>query len=537
MSIPVTSWSEVTQDDFDAAYALVAQIIAEEHPELHTRSGVIKDMVLRLHGVLGGAGRIERSRFFNSNSLLALQQNPDLADTAIVDQNLSNYRIVRNPGDTATGTITIVLSKGTPIVVPSGYIFYAGTRKFVTSSSFASRLSSTDVVTDTDRLMTANSDGTYSFTITVTADTLGANYNLKTGDSLTMSTVLHYVTRIYATQDFTGGQDAETNADLNSRLETGYAAQTWSNIPNIKALINAQTNFDTANISVIRSGSPEILRDKHGIYPISYGGRIDVWVKVPQTPASLSVTKTATYKQTTVLGPVWEITLTRDDLPGVYLIESLLRSGRASSAIVAPTSITRTYSKQTNDPDIANALEASFSSFQGMTIQFVDAANADETTLTANVSTATYTVTGLGTPNLAALQKSIGGIALGPPAGDVVIRGAVPCFMAVDISVDTLTSTIDSAVIANALATYINSSGFDGHIYAARLGTIAQNLMPEGVSVIRVQLSGLIYGPDGSKKLYRNRDLITAPNDPANMITTNTVAFYLDPNDVIINAL
>ena len=73
-------------------------------------------------------------------------------------------------------------------------------------------------------------------------------------------------------------------------------------------------------------------------------------------------------------------------------------------------------------------------------------------------------MTGLGTPNLAALQKSIGGIALGPPAGDVVIRGAVPCFMAVDISVDTLTSTIDSAVIANALATYINSSGFDGHI-------------------------------------------------------------------------
>ena len=534
MGIEVTSWNEIDQADFDAAFALVSQIVAEEHPELHTRSGVIKDIVLRLHGVLGGAARVERQRFLASNSLLALQTNPDLADTTIVDQNLSNYRITRNAGANASGTITIVLSSATPIVIPFGYVFLAGSLEFTSNASYASRVSSTDLVTETDRLMTANQDGTYSFTISVTANQLGTASQLHVGDTLALSNPISGVVRVYVTQDFTGGQDAESNAALLSRLESGMALQSWSNTTGIATIINKQSGFTNAAVSVIRSGDPEMLRDRHGLFPISYGNRIDAWVKLPQTPSVTSIAKKAKYIETTTAGVVWEITLDRHDIPGVYFIETLLRTGRASTQVVKPQSMTRQYSSESTDPDIANALESGFSAFQGMVVRFIDTPDSADT-LVANTTLVDYTVTGWCINGLEDLQTTLMSDSVKPPAGDIVVRSAVPCFMSVNILVDKKPATLDTAAIGTAVASLVNNTGFVGNIYSSRIASTVQPLLPAGVNIVRIQLSGLVYGPDGSQKLYRDRDVIQAPDLPTKMVTANTVGFYLDAGGVVVN--
>jgi hypothetical protein len=534
MPIEVQSWDEVSQADYDAARALLTQIVSERHPEIYTRRGTISDLVLTLHGVLGGAGRLERTRLLLANSLQAIAANPGLADSDLVDALLANYRVTRDSGNFAVGSVTLVLTRPVPTVVPSGFAFTSGLREFVTTGSFAARLSAGDILSPTDRVLTEQADGTFTFSVDVKANSLGLSGMLRQGDAVALSRPIPNVSRAFAGRDFVDGRDAESNADLYARLQLGVAARTWSNAVNLAALVREQTNFADAIVSIVGAGDPEMLRDKHSLFPIAYGNRIDVWVKTPRQPVALTITKTATYVSTGANGPIWSIALDRDDLPAAYHVRDVLRTGRSAAAAVAPTSFTRLYAARTADPDLTTALEAGFSRFQSGTLLFEDAAAPDDV-LVANETTAEYTVTSLALEHVADLQSLLTASAIKPPAGDIVVRAAVPCLLSVELDFASIPEDLPRADIAAALSDHVNKSGFNSAIYASRLVTIAAAFLADDVNLNRVRLSGIILGPDGSRKLYRSHESLTAPNDPGHMITPATVAFYLDPIDVSFN--
>lgn len=536
MPIPVTTWDEITQDDYDAARALQTQIVAERHPEIHTRGGTISDLVMTLHGVLGGAGRIERQRLLDSNSIFQAIQNPSLVDSDTLDNLFSNYFVTRQAGGFATGSITIVLSQPSPTVIPEGFIFTAGTRDFATTNSFAARLTSADVLSDSDRILVAQPDGTYTFTVDVQAAVLGLNGSLRQGDVVTLSRPVPNVTQAFATEDFVGGKDAELNTDLVARLELGIAAKTWSNDTNVAALVRNQTGFTDAIVSVIGAGDPEMLRDKHSLFPLAYGNRVDIYVKTPSQPSVFTVVKSATYVGTTINGPTWQILLARDDIPAVYAVTKLRRQGRIASAVVAPTTVARQYQAAADDPDIETALETGFSSFQSCLITFTDSAEPSDT-LVADVTTVDYLVTGSALNGIDILQTAMTAPGTKPLAGDVVVRAAVPCLVSLEIDFDRLTDEVPTTTIASALADYVNKLGFNTGVFSSRIMSITAGFLPAGINLQRIRLSGIILGPDGSKKLYRSFEFLAAPNDPAHMITPATVAFYLDPSDIAFNTI
>lgn len=533
MAIEVTSWADVTQADYDAAAALITQIVVEQHPELDQRRGVISDIVLRLHGVLGGAGRVERERLLRSNSLLALATDPTLADTDVATALLSNYLVSPQAGDYARGEVTIVVSQAVQTIVPNGYVFLADNRQYLTEASYASRLNPSDILSDTDRLMIAQTDGTYTFTVPIRAAELGSGSRLRAGDALTAARPLANVRQIYAAADFTDGRNAESLNDLYSRLALGVAAKTWSNTGNLQALVREQTGFSDALVSVIRAGSPEMLRDKHGLFPLAYGNRVDLWLKFPRTPSIETVIATATYTAQSADGPVWRLSLPRTVLPGLYFVTQLLRSGRANAAAVLPTALTRGYTREATDPDMVSALEAAFSPFQELTVNFVDVASTDDV-LVAGETTAEYAVTAMYTPDLVTLQELLTAPALAALGGDIVVRGATPCFVAVQLEVDLRPADLPEAAIASAVATYVNTSGFVGALYSSRIAVAIAALLPAGVNLKRVRLSGLIYKPDGTRAIYRDHEVLRVPYEPASMVSDNTVAFYLNAADVSI---
>jgi len=536
MPIPVTSWDEIDQASFDAARALQTEIVVEKHPEIATRSGAISDLVLTLHGVLGAGGAIERARLLDANSILLAIQNPGSIDDATLDQLFGNYFVSRRVGSYGRGRVSLVFSQAVPLVIPQGFVFSAGTRDFTATASFAIRLSAADVLSDTDVVLVLQPDGTFVASVDVQAVAIGSSGGLRQGDLLTSQKALPFLIRIFATEDFTDATDPESNADLVLRLEAGIAAHSWSNNTNLTALIRQQTGFENALVSVIGAGDPEMLRDKHSLFPIAYGNRVDVYVKAPALPSVFTLVKPALFVGTGANGPTWQITLDRDDIPALYAVTRLLRVGRIASAVVAPTSTVRSFVNTAGDPDIANALETGFSRFQTVVVTFTDAAESDDT-LTENVTTVDYQLTGSALTGIDTLQAALTTANLKPLAGDIVVRAAVPCLVSLDIDFDRITSELPTTKIATALASYVNQINFGSGVFASRVISIVSSFLPAGINLQRVRLTGVILGPDGSKKLYRSFEFLVAPDDAAHMITPNTVGFFLDPSDISFNTL
>ena len=536
MPIAVTTWDEVDQDNYDAARAVLAEIVVERHPEVETRGGTISDLVLTLQGVLSAAGRIERQRLLESNSVLQAIQNPNLVDSATLDDLFSNYFVTRENGGFASGQVTISLSQPTPTVIPQGFVFSAGTRDFITTNSFAARLTEADVLSDTDRVLTKQPDGTYTFLVDVKAAVIGSASTLRQGDVVTLSKPVANVLQAFATNDFTGGADPEANSDLVARLELGIAAKTWSNSTNVAALVRKQPGFADARVSVCGAGAPEMLRDKHSLFPIAYGNRVDIYVKTLSQPTVTTVTLPATYIGNGLNGPIWQIAIGRDDMPAVYAVTRLRRGSRVASAVVAPTTVAGQYTAAAGDPDIVTPIEAAFSRFQSLLVTFTDAADPSDT-LVANVTQVDYFVTGTALMNISDLQAALTAPALKALAGDVVVRAAVPCLVSLEVDFDRITDAVPTTTIASALADYVNKSDFNGAIYTSRIMSIVSSFLPSGVNLQRVRISGIVLGPDGSKRLFRSFEFLAAPYDPANMITPATVAFYLDPSDIAFNAI
>jgi len=535
MSIPVLSWSEIPQADYDAAFLLFSQLVGEANPDLDRRRGAIHDNVLTLHGVLAAALRIERERMLRANSLLAVSTDPSLADETTLDRLFSNYRVARLTGQQASGSLTLVLTRPLPTIIPAGFEFSIGPRRFATTQSYAARLASADLLSDTDRLLVTQTNGTYSFTIEVVAVVPGAAGLLRKGDALLPSKPIPHLSRTYATDDFVDGRDVESNATMFARLELGVAARGWSHQTGVVALVHEYPPFASAAVSVVGGGYAEMLRDKHSIFPISRGNRVDLWIKPHSPPAVQTIVKTATYTGDVAAGPLWSVSLDRDDLPGLYAVTDVLRDGRSSVDTVAPTQFIRGYTAADGDPDIVGALEAGFSRYQTGVLTFVDPADAGET-LVANVTTADYAITAVRMEDVEGLQAFLDAADKRPLAGDVVVRGAVPCFVSVELELLADASlSLDEASLASATAAVVNQAGFAGAVYASQIATAVTPLLPAGAALLRTRLSGIVFRPDGTRSLFRDREVLSAPDEPAKMTTANTVAFFLDPSDVSVN--
>ena len=106
------------------------------------------------------------------------------------------------------------------------------------------------------------------------------------------------------------------------------------------------------------------------------------------------------------------------------------------------------------------------------TVEFNDPPESNEA-LTPNVSTVKYTLTGLICPGVADLQAALTAPGVAPVAGDLVVRGAVPCLVSVDVGLTSLTG-VPQGDIAIACSDYVQNLGFDGRVYASRLQFVVQ---------------------------------------------------------------
>lgn len=540
MSLEVTSFAELDPELVGQLRDTLAQIIKEQYPQVEVRTGVIGQLVLYLAGVCAAVNRTENTRVLGSNSLLDISANPALADDELVDQVLSNFRTFRKQGKLATGDITMAVTGNVTVVIPAGDTYSASGVDFVVSQPFTIKPAGDTALSATERVLTPLGSDAYAFTVPATATATGVAGNIRRGTALTPAVPTSRFLYAVAAADFTGGTDVETNADLIARLERGIAAPVMQGRTNILAAILADPAFeDTLHYSIIGHGMAEMTRDQHGIVPISTGGRVDIYARTAPTAEDVSITKTATLIERAPDGDIWQVSLTKDDMAGVYEIASVFAEDDAAGAAgMIPTEDHRGFDVDAEDetvPDIADAVEAAYSRFQTAVIRFAD--TTTQAQALAVGATATYRVVARRLPLIAELQEFCSDLGRTDLAGDVLVKAAVPCFLTVRCDVEYAPDTTppELATLQNSVAEAVNAVGFTGKLHASVIvEAIAQHLTAKQ-AVRNLFLRGRIRRADGETVYLKGTDILEVPNAPSVLLSPRTVIFLADPADMGIS--
>lgn len=540
MGIDVTSIADLDAELVAQLQAEFSQLVQERHPEIALQTGVFHDLVSYFAGgVSGGINQTEISRVMQSGSLLDIEANPALADATLVDRVLSNYRIIRKTGTQAVGEIVIVLSQDVTTVIPAQSVFAAAGQDYITTAVYTARSTGSQVTGENDRILNPNGDGTFSFAIPLTAVLPGESGNLRRGTQMVPDNPVSNFVRASANTDFTGGINTELNAELIERLNLGIAAKVMQGRVNIEALIKEQTAFaNTLDYSVMGYGNPEMERDQHTIFPVSMGGRLDIYSRTSPLPQDVTILKEATFIGDADLGGVWQFSIDRDDAPGFYHVaQIILPDDPVDTGGFEIISDVRGFDLDDLGfaPDLIDVKESAYTRYQTAVIRFIDTVTPT-TDLTAG-DKQDYRVAITAMPLIADLQTFCGDSKVRNLASDVAVKAAVPCFLTVNFEIQKgpESAAPDLQPIIADIADVVNNLGFPGQIHASTIMDVVHNYLEARQAVGNLDMQGLIRRPNGTRVLIRmdnDSDVLKVPDDPGNLVTGNTVAFILNPENI-----
>ena len=522
------------------AEALLIEFLKPQYPSLDLSEGrVLRNLLIRPAAIFHVLNQTNIEALQNSQSMLTVSADPASADPAIVDQILANYRITRNPGAQATGTVTIIIANLLTTPVAQNASFVAGGLTFTTLSAFVGVVTSAAVLSSQQRLITKRTDGTYSFIIDVTAADVGEQYNIKHNTRFdSVSPEPPGMIDAVAASDFTGGSSAETNAQLVERFKLALSPQVFSGRINIESLLKNEFPLMKA-ISIIGFGDAEMIRDRHNIFSISTGGKADLYFRSQATPETIAVTKSAVLIDKAT--KTWQLAIDREAAPGFYAVTGVrLPTTPATAASYEITNEVRglNLTPDTDEfvPDIANLVEGGGSRYQTAVIQFSDT-DTDVSALTPNVSKQDYVVSILYMPQIKDVQVVASNRSVRNPQADYLIRAPVPAFAAVTLKV-AYTDEVDAPdvdTIKRGVADRVNGINFAlGQLPASVIHDAVYDAAGEtGIMVISpVDLSCRILKPGGGFVDLRSADGLVIPNLPAEAVSSRTVNFFMTVDDV-----
>ena len=511
----------------------LATVLQERYPELDlSADGALDGLVTHLSAVTNALQQTANEQQLAARSLFLETADPDSVDPELVDLILSNFRITRRGGNPSRGEVLIVVNQNSTVVIPTGATFSAGSLTYVTEAEYVARPTEATLLTARDRNLRPYPGGQYAFQVPVVATVGGAGGNIKRATRITMSRPPGTVVLTQAAIDFTGGRSEETNSETVQRLETGIAARGWGGRPNIRALLTDQEEFGIQAMTIVGMSEPEQLRDRHGIVAIGSGGKLDIYVKTAARPTSRVIEKTATCVEVTLTGTVWQLVLNPDEAPGFYSIDEIADTTTGALGTVLQDSRFLGATDFDRNCDIANAVEVAYTAFQAASIRF-------ENTISTTVGTQrTFRVTVALMENLDLIQSFCSGYDTGPPACDVLVRAAVPCEVIVGMKVYApVGAVVDTDSIGDAVAAYINGTGFIGQLSVADIAAAAKNTLPSDHQIGEITLVGNIRAPDGSTVGVASSDVLRLPNSPDLLITERTVTFISDPTAISVDVI
>jgi hypothetical protein len=541
MAIEIASLSELDTAKVEQMIAKLSQYMQERHPEVELTRGVFHDLVLYFNGMLNAAIQENIDRVRQSQSLYAIAQNPALADETIVDQVLSNYNLTRDNGTPAVGVVTLLFNLPSTTRLTPTAIFTANEVQFVPTQIFTALPPGSSSTNDGDRPMIDVGDGTYAINITVRALTVGAAGNIRRGVTVTPNFVANNTLSAFAASDFVDGRDPLTNAEYIAKLPEALAAKTIGGRASYAATVKAQTAFQNIrHLSVLGCGDPEQQRDQHSLFPVSGGGKVDVYAQTSNYAQERDHLLQATFISTSANGTLWQVTLDKNLAAGFYEVRRISKPKDTTSSGYGI--VTEVRGVDTSDalfiPDMRYLHEAAYTRYQTAVIRFED---TDSLTagLVPNVSKAYYNVRTASLPLIAELNDFMTTRDNRPRGTDILIKAAVPCFTKIAFQIRTeANDTFTAATIAEikqAVVDAVSTVGFAGQLHASIIDSAVHKYLSGRQAVSKIDMLGRIRRPDGSTVYVRDPAVLAIPNDPARLVTGRTTVFLVGVDDVSVS--
>jgi hypothetical protein len=521
--------------------ALVTQSVGEAQPSLDLRRGVLSELLLYIHSLLTTQTQENVTDYLSARSVLDIGNDPTLADPAIVAATASNFLVTPQAASAASGPITVVVSADVTVTIPAGAVFTASGQTFITDQTYTAKVQASQIAAPGDVLITLVGNGTFMFTVHVVAQTPGSAGNIVANTLAAPAVVPVNFLTAYAAASFTGGIDADTNAQIIAKLPSGVAAAGLSGRSNMASLLLKTPAFaGVAASSAIGFGDAEMLRDRHWIWPISGGGRVDWYVRTAQLYSKVNLSKTATLIAINSDGTgTWQFSLAANDAPGFFEVTSILpatlplgQQGFLPSADIRGIDLTKGTGLV---PDVANAVEGAYSRFQTAVIQFIDTL----TPVGAIGSLKQYSVTVSYLPLIDQIQALASSRGVSSFGADCLVKAPVPCFVQATCTLTRSSSDAAAPVAAlqTAMAAAVNGVGFTGQLLTSLLAHAAKPLLTGTMTVSGFEILGRLRYPNGTPKYIIGPDVITVPADPVNLVSARTVQFFVQPADITINVV
>lgn len=537
--------AEPTINDLDPATvaqneAFLVTFLQEAFPSMDLTEGrVLRNLLVRPAAQLYTLRKTDISNLQDSMSIIAIEQNPALADPSYVDAVLSNYRITRNPGAKATGQVTLVIQNLLTTSVPQGTVFTANGLTYVTTATFVGVTTAAAVSNSNQRLIVKRADGLFAFTVPVVASDVGSNYNAKRSTRFTLDPAPAGIVDAFATADFSAGLNAESNQDLINRFKLALSPQVFAGRANIESRLKNDFPAISA-VSIIGFGDEEMIRDRHNLFEISMGGKADIYARTAAVPVSVTLQKQATLVDKTK--QLWQLTLLRDDAPGFYTVDSVLLPNMTSDqgSFEITSDVRGLDLRQDTDefvPAVANLIEGAYSRYQTGVIQFIDEVS-DYTNLN-NGDTQTYQVAVTAMPNIKDLQQLSVDRGNRNPQADYLVRAPVPAFATVNMKVLYAdgADVPDVDLIKRTVSDRVNALNFIlGRLPASVIFKAVHDVIDTSATMVQAPLDLLvrIRKPDGEVITARGPNEIDVPELPMEGVTSRTTVFYMGVDDVSV---
>lgn len=485
--------SDVSNEAFVDAKALLRDVIVQASPQTDVAVGsAIDGLILDPSAFLAAHHSDEYSRIrsmFNVRGVLDGSVSVSSSDLDIV---MGGLGVTRASAASAQGVVQVVASADIPFAIATGFSFSAGALQFSTIEDVTVYPSGATVSGDGVQSLIRRTDGTYAFSLVVTATTPGDASNIPAGQALTIVSPLPGMVSAAAATQFTGGSDEESDQALLTKALTALTSQAVAGPMHIEALVRSV--IPGATVAVAGVNSAVMLRSKRSIFGVSAGCMQDIYVRTTATVETddVNVVGTVTSAATRSVS----FYLTREQCVGLYAVGYIRNAAVFGVGGDIPTSVTRSLSVEPGEfiPSVKEQADLFATSIHTAHVVFVDSTSPSLT----DGQEVTYTVTlyrmplvDLATNTLTAHTVQLAGV-------DSVVKGAVPCVVSPTVSVKPDLSTVfDELALREAVAAEINALPFGTRqLVPYMVHRACSSVLGRGV-VTSVRFDFTIFAPTG----------------------------------------
>ena len=308
-----------------------------------------------------------------------------------------------------------------------------------------------------------------------------------------------------------------------NRFKSGLATPCWGNRYNIESLIRSETSHIT-DISVIGCGDIEMTRDQSTLFPVSLGGKTDIYIKTAPYSTTTTITLKANLQSIDGRVYTWAVIIPADALPGFWTINSI-------GNIKVEGELQSEENLSTDESAVATK-DCFFTPYQSRIVTFTTPPVETELYQSMEFDISLY-----GCPYIDEIHSIVTKDTLKPVSSDVVVRAPIPCevYTTIHLNAEAALSDEQQLAIQQAISTYINNTGFSHTLLVSEITPLIQAELTSSQRVTGIQLDGIILSSGLMTKRISSNQYLQIPDLPSEGITPKITAYYTRPEMVAFN--